>query len=201
MACKRKYAKLDVCSCWFVLFFFYGFLCSWCCCGCYNLISVHLYGMHIVFTNRKIIGRLKSNKMSIFKLSQAAIINIIFRFLLHFSCLCLFARPHSLMRDKLRWLLLVILCLFITVTFVAMHSIWTFCALLLSRNMRHACEEWTEQICDAHTHTCGLHASYYIKRRIEKDKQRARNQMNWQQIWCGHHWPYASSECVCVCLY
>lgn len=33
-----------------------------------------------VFTNRKIIGRLKSNKMSMFKLTQAAIINITFPF-------------------------------------------------------------------------------------------------------------------------
>lgn len=51
-------------------------------------------------------------------------------------------------------------------------------------------------MCDTHTHAHS-HAVCYKKQRIEKDN-RVRNQMNWQQIWCGHHWPCASRVFKCM---
>lgn len=78
--------------------------------------TVHLFGwslrvsapIDVVFTNRKIIGRLKSNKMSIFKLSQAAIINITFQF--HLCSLSLVVSKRSCLGCRIAAKMLLGMC-------------------------------------------------------------------------------------------
>lgn len=81
-----------------------------------------------------------------------------------------------------------------------MHSICEFFVLCYCHESA-ACSWKTNRTNVWCTHTCsltcGLHTAYYKKRRIEKDN-RVRNQMNWQQIWCGHHWPCASRVFKCM---